>query len=101
MSLLSFLRSWIRRSAAGLKGPQQRRRARLLVEELEQREVLSSTLATIGLTPGWATFGEALPQGAAQNGLQVGNLPTQTDVKDRWSDGSIRFAVVSTDVLTA
>ena len=49
----------------------------------------------VGLTPGWATFGLALPQGAATGAVQVGGLPTQTDVKTRWPDGSIRFAVVT------
>ena len=27
-------------------------------------------LATVGLTPGWATFGEAVPQGVAQKGFR-------------------------------
>lgn len=52
-------------------------------------------IASIGLTAGWATFGQALPQGAASDGVQVGTLPTQIDVKNRWPDGSIRFAVVT------
>ncbi len=51
-------------------------------------------LATYALSPGWATFGLALPQGAAK-AVQVGSLPTQTDVKVRWPDDSIRFAVVT------
>jgi Bacterial Ig domain len=54
-----------------------------------------SAFGTVGLTAGWATFGEAVPQGAAYSGLQVGTLPTQTDIKSRWPDGSIRFAVVT------
>ena len=54
-----------------------------------------SPIGTVGLTAGWATFGEAVPQGAALSGLQVGTLPTQTDIKTRWPDGSIRFAVVT------
>jgi len=58
-------------------------------------------VATVGLTPGWATFGQALPQGAATNGLQVGNLATQTDVKNTWPDGSIRFAIVTVKATTA
>lgn len=53
---------------------------------------------TVHLTPGWATFGQALPEGAAYQGLRVGNLPTQTDVKTRWNDGSIKFAVVTAQV---
>jgi hypothetical protein len=55
----------------------------------------SSAIGNVGLTAGWATFGEAVPQGAAYAGLQVGSLPTQTDIKSRWPDGSIRFAVVT------
>jgi hypothetical protein len=47
------------------------------------------------LTPGWATFGQVLPVGVARDALKVGDLPTQTDVKTRWRDGSIRFAVVT------
>ena len=58
----------------------------------------SETLATVGLTSGWATFGQALPQGAAFDALQIGSLPTQTDIKTRWPDGSIRFAVLTTEV---
>jgi hypothetical protein len=53
-------------------------------------------VASVGLTAGWATFGQALPQGAATTDLQVGMLPTQTDVKSKWPDGSIRFAIVTT-----
>lgn len=58
-------------------------------------------LATYAFTKGWATFGLALPQGAARTAVQVGKLPTQTDVKVRWSDGSIRFAVVSANIPAA
>src|SRR5262249_45079996 len=35
------------------------------------------------------------------SGLQIGTLPTQTDVKNRWPDGSIKFAIVSANVQTA
>jgi hypothetical protein len=55
-------------------------------------------LAAVTLTPGWATFGQVLPRGAAKGGLQVGKLRTQTDVKTRWADGSIRFAVLTCKV---
>ena len=55
----------------------------------------AQTLATINVTAGWATFGQALPEGLASSGLRVGTFVTQTDVKNRWPDGSIRFAVVS------
>src|SRR5262245_13947595 len=51
-------------------------------------------IATVGLTAGWATFGEAPPPGAATTGLQIGSLTTQTDIKNRWPDGSIKFAIV-------
>lgn len=60
-----------------------------------------TTIATVGLSTGWATFGEAVPQGLAVNGLRVGSLVTQTDVKNRWPDGSIRFAVLTVNVPTA
>ena len=61
----------------------------------------AQTIGTIGLTPGWATFGQAVPQGAAPSGLQVGTLLTQTDVKTKWPDGSIRFAVVTVNAPVA
>ncbi|PYR38039.1 MAG: hypothetical protein DMF93_16805 [Acidobacteria bacterium] len=57
-----------------------------------------TALARYSFTAGWATFGLALPQGAAADGVQIGSLPTQTDVKVRWPDGSIRFAVVSSKI---
>ena len=57
-----------------------------------------SALATYRLGQGWATFGLALPQGAAKGGVSVGELETQTDVKTTWEDGSIRFAVVTAQV---
>lgn len=55
-------------------------------------------LATLTVTRGWATFGQVLPRGAARGGLRVGTLPTQTDVKNRWPDGSIRFAIVTAEI---
>ncbi len=55
-------------------------------------------LANYRLGTGWATFGLALPQGAARDAVSVGTLATQTDVKTRWPDGSIKFAVVSSRV---
>lgn len=64
-------------------------------------EVVSSGMASVGLTPGWATFGQVLPQGAAFDALQVGDLVTQTDVKNTWPDGSIKFAIVSANVPAA
>jgi hypothetical protein len=39
-----------------------------------------------------------VPEGIASEGLQFGGLTTQTDVKTRWPDGSIRFAVVTVHV---
>jgi hypothetical protein len=57
-----------------------------------------AAIATYRLTTGSATFGLALPRGVVQSGVTVGSLPTQTDVKTRWPDGSIRFAVVSVQV---
>lgn len=61
----------------------------------------SSPLARVGLTAGWATFGQALPPGQAYEGLQVGVLETQTDVKNRWPDRSIKFAMVTANVPAA
>ena len=58
-------------------------------------------LARYAATRGWATFGLALPPSAAKDAVQVGSLPTQTDVKVRWPDGSIRFAVVSANIVTS
>lgn len=55
-------------------------------------------VASVGLTKGWATFGQVVPQGVATSGLQVGGMQTQTDVSNRWPDGSIRFAVVTVNV---
>src|SRR5687768_6869340 len=55
---------------------------------------VATEIGTVTLTPGWATFGQVVPQGAARDGLKVGAFDTQTDVKTRWPDGSIRFAVV-------
>src|SRR5262249_41614363 len=62
---------------------------------------LMTNVASNGFTPGWATFGQAVPQGLAFNGLQVGNLPTQTDVKNRWPDGSIKYALVTAKIPSA
>jgi hypothetical protein len=39
-----------------------------------------------------------LPQGAASGAVKIGSLPTQTDVKNTWPDGSIRFAVITANV---
>ncbi len=55
-------------------------------------------VATVKVGAGWATFGQVVPRGAAREGLQLGDLTTQTDVKTRWEDGSIRFAVVTAKV---
>jgi hypothetical protein len=74
----------------------------LLLLLLGARNLAAQTpIATVGLSSGWATFGEAVPQGLAVNGLRVGSLATQTDVKNRWPDGSIRFAVVTVNVPAA
>lgn len=48
-------------------------------------------------TAGWATFGIALRAGVARR-LQVGALPTQTDVKATYADGTIRHAIVTAKV---
>src|SRR5918992_2867017 len=58
------------------------------------------TLGVYRLDPGWATFGIAVPRGVVPGGsaLRVGALRTQTDIKTTWDDGSVRFAVVTTNV---
>ena len=61
----------------------------------------AGSLADYQLGAGWATFGLALPAGAARGAVKVGALPTQTDIKTTWPDGSIRFAVVTARVPTA
>jgi hypothetical protein len=50
---------------------------------------------------GWSTFGLALEKGIATDGVQVGAFTTQTDVKVRHDDGSIRFAIVTVDITRA
>ncbi len=55
----------------------------------------AQTIATVRLTAGVATFGQVAPPGVAPAGLKIGSLNTQVDVKNRWPDGSIRFAVLS------
>ncbi len=47
-------------------------------------EAFSRDIARVALSPGWATFGMVVPQGLATNALQVGDLQTQTDIKNRW-----------------
>ena len=57
------------------------------------------TIATYEFTsPGWATFGIVLPQKMAYIGLRVGELITQNDIKNRWSDGSIRYVILTVKV---
>jgi hypothetical protein len=53
------------------------------------------SIASVDLTSGWVTFGQVVPKGLAASALSVGGLPTQTDVKTRWDDNSIKFAVVT------
>ncbi len=59
------------------------------------QEPTGEPIATVELTAGWATFGQVIPRGLATHGVMVGDFTTQTDVKNRWPDGSIKFAVVS------
>src|SRR5216684_8310525 len=61
----------------------------------------AAPLGSYQLGAGSATFGFVVPEGAATAGLQVGLLATQTDVKNRWPDGSIKFAVVSARIPAA
>src|SRR3954469_2982365 len=57
-----------------------------------------TTIASVALTAGWAPFGQGGPPGVATAALPVGSLSTQTDVKSRWPDGSIKFAIVTVKV---
>jgi hypothetical protein len=59
-----------------------------------------SAIGVYRLDPGWASFGIAVPRGVVPRGsaLRVGALRTQTDIKTTWDDGSVRFAVVTTNV---
>jgi hypothetical protein len=52
---------------------------------------------------GWTTFGIVLPKGHVTAGrlLAVGTFPTQTDVKNRWADGSIRYAILTAKITAA
>lgn len=60
-----------------------------------------AALATYQFTStGWATFGIVLPKGEASGGLKVGSWVTQTDIKNQWPDGSIRYAILTTHVTT-
>jgi hypothetical protein len=61
-------------------------------------DAAETPISRMTFTRGWATFGLALPPHAARTAVQVGTFPTQTDVKVRWPDGSIRFAVVTTKI---
>src|SRR4051812_49430388 len=105
-----------RLSTACIQRPAQRRRAwstgRWLPLALAAASFFVSTpaahadpppIANIGLTAGWITFGQAIPQGLAPvgRGLKIGALETQTDVKTTWPDGSIRFAVLTANVPAA
>ena len=98
----SLLRSIpaVRFGSSASKGPL--RRSRLNLESLETRELLDGGLAggfaQVGLTEGWATFGQVVPQGYAYEALQLGDLPTQNDIKNYWPDGSIKFALLTTMV---
>jgi RNA polymerase sigma factor (sigma-70 family) len=58
-------------------------------------------LAQLQLGPGWASFGQVLPQGAARGALALAGLDTQCDVKTTWPDGSLRFAVLTARVPAA
>jgi hypothetical protein len=82
--------AWMRAFAFGLIA--------LLSSVSHASAAAGDNLAVYHLTQGWATFGLALPEGEAPDAVQVGTLPTQTDVKSRWPDGSIKFAVVSAKV---
>src|SRR5438093_712993 len=73
----------------------------LLVTSVGVGRADAANLADYQFSPGWATFGLALPRGAATGGVSVGQLATQTDIKNSWPDGSIRFAIVTAKILVA
>jgi hypothetical protein len=57
-----------------------------------------STVATETVTSiGRWTGGMVFPQGAVTSAVQVGSFTTQTKVRNRWPDSSVKFAVVSYD----
>jgi len=80
--------AWMRALAIGL----------LVLASTPASAATGDTLAVYQLTAGWATFGLVLPRGEAFGAVQVGKLPTQTDVKSRWDDNSIKSAIVSANV---
>ncbi len=90
------MRQWLEQQAAGI--PLRRTIASAFFLLMF---AASAQAASVSLTPGWATFGQVLPQGQARSGLQVGSLPTQTDIKNLWPDGSIKFAVVTANIPSA
>src|SRR5262249_24934912 len=57
-----------------------------------------TAIATVALTPGWATFGQAGPPRGGPTALAGGSPPTKTEVKGGWRDASIRFALVPANV---
>src|SRR5690349_5683660 len=59
------------------------------------------TIGTNTFTQGCVTFGQVVPQGQAVGGLQVGSFATQSDVKNRWPDGSIQFGIVKANITSA
>lgn len=64
-------------------------------------EIVDAAPSVTFSTPGWATFGQVLEWGQATDAVRVGDLATQTDVKTRWPDGSIRFATLTVNALQA
>lgn len=46
------------------------------------------------ITPGWVTFGLALPQGSGKS--IAFDAPCQFDVKKRYDDGTVKFGIVTT-----
>lgn len=55
-------------------------------------------VASGSLTTGWATFGQVFPQGVVKDGLRIGTLSTQVDVKTRYPDGSIKYAILTAKI---
>jgi hypothetical protein len=63
-----------------------------------QSAAAEPSLGRYSFSAGWATFGFVAPPGAVTSGVQVESLPTQTDVKTRWPDGSMRFGIITAKI---
>ncbi len=86
-------------SSAGSGSPT----ASILVEEIKEPLLdppapTNVPLPSIQATAGWVSFGQAFPPGLVRDSASLVDLRTQVDVKNRWRDGSLRFAVFTARV---